>query len=350
MKRALPLIGALLVAGGLFLLGWLAWVILSPGPAPYRYELVAEGGMDKFPDLGLNGQEDLAIRKYEVRAAGADTPVAVLHVGNKENGAPVLLEWQNRAAEPVLTITAQMSELVNLAQAVSKHTPPRSVVLAWWDTSRQLELLAGANVLLDENLAQPLLIPAPWHGERDAIEALEQRFWKVPRSSETEAQFNQYVDALLSDVRTGVAKLRQLAGGGEAYVVVHLSEAYRLGALHPDRFGIAYRDFPKTGQTHGMITGVKGWLDKQGYESYALEDKGGNAVRVYFFTAPTSGDTLMAQMLPFSTSRPLELEELQLVYQHRGYWLYKLPTADQKSTQGTEPRMPLKPKGDQKKR
>lgn len=332
-QRALLVTGGLLVAGGLFFVGWLAWVTLKPGPAPYSYALVAEGGVEKFPELGLRDQEELSVRKYEVHAEEVEDPIAVLHVGSKQNGAPVLLDWQNRTAEPVITLTAQMSELAALVQALSKHAAPGSLVLAWWDTSRQLKLLAGANVLFDENLGQPLLIPTPWRGDRDAIEALERKFWKFPSPSTTDAQFRQYVGALLADVPAGVARLRQLAGEREAYVVVHVSDAYRLGALQPDRFGIGYKDFPKTSQTHGMIDGAKNWLRQQGYEFYTVEAKGENSLRVYFLTGATDRDTLIAQLLPFSSSNPLELEELQIVYQHRGYWVYKLPPIDQSSKQ-----------------
>ena len=41
--------------------------------------------------------------------------------------------------------------------------------------------------------------------------------------------------------------LRELTGGREAYVVVHISDLYKLGMMRPDRIGVAYKDFPVKG-------------------------------------------------------------------------------------------------------
>ena len=43
-NKLLPLLGVFLVTGGFLLLGWLAYVSLSPGVAPYHYKLIEEGG------------------------------------------------------------------------------------------------------------------------------------------------------------------------------------------------------------------------------------------------------------------------------------------------------------------
>lgn len=339
MQRALLAIGIVLTAAALVFLAWFAWLMGNPGPPPYRYELVAEGGADRFPDLGLEDQDRLSIRTYEVRTQSVDEPLAVFHVGSKNNGTSVLLAWENRTAEPVLTLGAEISELTALAKAVSEHVGPDAIVLAWWDTSRQLELLAGTNVLFDEHLARPALIPPPWQAERDVIEAFERSFWKVPVGSRTEARFERYVDALLSDVPSGVRKLRGLAGDRETFVVVHLADAYKLGAQRPEEFGIGYKDFPRIGQLHGMISGVKNWLSKQGYESYTVEPRGESALRLYFLTDASARNTLIAQLLPFSTSNPVELEELAVVYQQGGYWVYKLRPG-QENKQSAQPESP----------
>jgi len=31
-------------------------------------------------------------------------------------------------------------------------------------------------------------------------------------------------------------------------------------------------------------------------------------------------------MLPFISSKPVDLEALQLIYQHGSYWVYKIPS------------------------
>lgn len=324
--KALPFIGGALVAGGLALLAFALWPLVFPPPAPYSYALLAEGKGAEFPDLGLGEQANLVVRKYEVRAEGADRPVAVFHVGDKGAG-PVRLDWTNRVAEPVFALGGAMSEVATLARAVAKHATAESVVLGWWDTSRQLELLVGAKVLFNENLLQPILLPTAWSGRRDLIEAQERAFWQAPARGATEPAFAEYIDALLSDETAGAAKLRQLTAGSKTFLVVHLTDAYKVGALDPRRFGIGYKDFPDIGGTHALINQVKGWLREQGYESYAAEKRDEAMARVYFLTDAASANTLIARLLPFSTSNPFDLAEFALVYQHRGYWVYELATA-----------------------
>jgi hydroxylamine oxidation protein HaoB len=314
------------------LLGLVGWAFLYPAPPPYSYELVAEGGAEKFADLGLDASADLAIRKYEIRAEGVKEPVAVLHLGQRPSGEPVLLEWQNNTTEPILTLGPSLAETKTLTDKMSQHVPAGSLVLAWWDTSRRLQFLAGTEVLFDENLARPILIPSAWQGKGDAVEAIEREFWRVPSSPQTQAGFDRYVEALLLDEAAGVAKLNELAGGREAYVIVHLLDAYKLGALRPDRFGIGYKDFPGRGQLHGLVKHVKEWLAENDYKSYALvPPSGSEATRVFFLTDAAHADTLMARMLPFNTSTPFEIEGLRLVYQHGGYWVYRLSADSTKS-------------------
>ena len=42
----------------------------DPGPAPYHYRVVEEGGADKFPKLELNAWPDLKISKQEMHVEG----------------------------------------------------------------------------------------------------------------------------------------------------------------------------------------------------------------------------------------------------------------------------------------
>src|SRR5699024_2110242 len=136
---------------------------------------------------------------------------------------------------------------------ITRHVSPKAMVLSWWDISRRLELLTGVNTLFHENLAKPLLIPTPWIDQRDGIEKLEHRFWQVHDSSDAKARLKRITEALLADEATGVSILRELAGDREAYVVIHYSDAYKLGVMKPKRFGIGYKDFSDQGQLHAVI-------------------------------------------------------------------------------------------------
>jgi hydroxylamine oxidation protein HaoB len=326
MTRPLPLIGLTLIMAGLFLLGWLARLIVDPAPAPYGYQLVRSGGADSFPELGL-ADHKLTVRQYEIRAPGVDLPIGTLHVSDAGEAGPVVLAWDHGAPEPVLQVGTDPRELNALAAAVAKHLPDGALLLGWWDISRQAQLLANTRVLFDRNLIEPLLIPGPWHGSENAIEALERDFWKVPDEARLQRAFREFVEALLDKPEAALPRLRKLAGPGEVYIVLQVADAYRAGVMAPERFAIGFKDFPRTGRLHGVIQSVKAWLTEHGYDAYALEWKDDTAVRVYFLTNAASRNALIARMLPFSHANPLAQDAPQVVYQHGRYWVYKLPPA-----------------------
>ncbi len=334
--RLFPSISLVLVGGGFLLLVWSAWSVFttdnSEGPL-YKYDLVAEGGIDQFEKLGLTegDVDDLMIHKYEVRVDGIDKPLADFHVGFDSREIPVLLNWNNHLAEPVLTMHRSSLELNLLVKAVTEHLPEKSTVLTWWDTARGLELLADVNSPFNENLAQPVIIPDLWNTREGEIAAIEHSFWKVPEEVESRDQFDSFVDALLADENTGIAKLKALSSEQETYIIVHMTDAYRLGVMRPDSFGIGYKDFPKGGQLHGLIEHVKDWLKEQGHDSYLITPMSDTFIRVFFLTDETSTQSLMAKLLPFNTSNPLLLETIQLVGQYKGYWVYKLPASEKEN-------------------
>lgn len=332
--RRRGLVGCLLIAAGLLLLGWTVWLAL-PGAAPHRYVQVGQGGAERFAGLYLEGLWEGPVTAYEAHVEGVAKPVATFHVAQTEHAGPVLLDWRNHGHEPLVHLGSDAEQTAALARAIATHSPRGSLILAWWDTSRQLQLLAGVDVVVGTHLGAPLVVPATWDDRRDAIERLERAFWGSAEADATaSAPFEQFVDALVSDETSGVAALRALAGGREAYIVVHQADAYRAGLLRPAQFGVGYRDFPKSGDLHRLVRVVKSWVAAEGYTGYAVQartesaDDSSGRTRVYFLTDERSTQTLLARMLPFTTSNPLLLDELRLVFQHGGYWVYRLPGAD----------------------
>ena len=71
---------------------------------------------------------------------------------------------------------------------------------------------------------------------------------------------------------------------------------------------------------------VKRWQADHKHTAYSVHGLSENVVRAYFLTDEKSGSTLIAKMLPFTTSNPVEFQELKLVYQYGGYWVYKIPS------------------------
>ena len=220
------------------------------------------------------------------------------------------------------------SELTLLAPAIAKHVPKDAAILAWWDTSRQIQLLSGVETVFTSHLSEPLITPSFWRPRIEAIEKYEREFWGSTASAEERGKFQRFADALSAEATEGAAMLRELTGGREAFVVVHISDLYKLGLMRPDRIGVAYKDFPlKGGNVHGLSAMVKRWLTDNNYTSQTVHGLSENYARAYYLTDAKSGNTLLAQMLPMTTSQPLEFKAVQLVYQQGGYWVYKIPSA-----------------------
>lgn len=315
-----PAIGISLIAGGLALLGWVAVDSLTPAPAPYSYRLSGEtptsetAFAEQLPGVVLND--------YEVRVEGFDDALATARVAEGPDGR-VLLDYVAYYGEPLLSVDVEPEPLVRLAAAIEEHTGEGALLLGWWDTGRRLNLLTGRQVLFADNLLNPVIVPAVWRGRETAVRAVEAAFWQG-RSGEKEAGFDAFVEVLLSDELVGSSRLRQLAGDQEAFLVLDLRDAYKMARAMPARFGLGFKDFAGASERHGVMKQVRDWLRQEGYESYAVEPLDGNVVRVYFLTDSASQETLLARALPFSTSNPLEVDGLDLVFQHKGYWVFRI--------------------------
>lgn len=325
--KILPSLGFLLVTGGLFLIGWFAYLWFKPAPAPYSYQLVDEGAVTKFDKLPLQAWPDLTISKYELHVQSVDKPIAIAYRAAKKNGQSFLLNWENLASEPVVSMGSDLSELATIATDITKHVPKDAVILAWWDTSRQLGFLSERETLFTSHLGQPLITPSYWKDRSEVIGEYERQFWGASGSSEQERKFQQFADALSSEVNKGAGMLRELAGTREAYVVVHPSDLYKLGLMRPDRVDIAFKDFPLTGNVHGLVNQIKAWMKEYGYDTYSLQSLSEKLVRVYFLNESKKGKTLLSQMLPLMNSTPVDFQAMQLVHKHGGYWVYKIPAS-----------------------
>lgn len=327
-SKLLPSLGIILVAGGLFVLGWFAYLWFKPELPPYHYQLVEEGGVEKFKNLELEQFPDLSIGKFEVRVDSIDKPLAFAYRASRPGFNPVLLHIDNQFPEPVTSMEGMLSETKAVSLAIAKHVPKDAIILAWWDTSRKLGLLSDRPVMFTSYVGQPVIAPSYWKDRHKAIERYEQEFWGSPASAEERRKFEQFTDALIAYPRQGAAMLRELVGPREAYVVVHVSDIYKLGLMRPDRIEVAFKDFPLTGNVHGLSGQVKAWLTNNNYTTYTLQSLTEKEIRAYFLREGGGSNILLAKMLPFSNFRPMDLDALQLIHKEGGYWIYKVPPVE----------------------
>jgi hydroxylamine oxidation protein HaoB len=314
------------VTGGLVLLGWFAYLWFTPAPAPYQYQLLESETVDRA-ELGLDAWPELSLSKYQVKITDIDKPVAHAIVARQGDESPVLINWESHTSELFLATDRKPDEITGLADAINKHAAPDARILAWWDTAQQLNLLTGRDTLFNGHLNEPLIIPDQWQDQREAIRAYENQFWQTDVSQQQRDQFQRFSEALVSLPEQGLAILRQLTDNvDETYLIVHVTDLYKLGLMQSDKFGVTYQNFPLTGNMHGLINHMKVLLKQNEFDTYTLQSLSDEAIRVFFLNDAQSSDTLMAQLFPFvEKTAPTELQLMQLIHQHGGYWVYQIP-------------------------
>jgi hydroxylamine oxidation protein HaoB len=116
------------------------------------------------------------------------------------------------------------------------------------------------------------MIPVPWLEQSEAIQAYEKQFWGSKATAKRTEQFKRFSEALAAPAEEGVKQLRELIGSDrETYVIVHVTDLYKLGLMYPDRIGVAYQNFPMTGNMHGMINQMKVQLKENDFDTYTLQ-------------------------------------------------------------------------------
>ncbi|MBL1258059.1 hydroxylamine oxidation protein HaoB [Methylocystis sp. Sn-Cys] len=311
------IIGAGLIAIGIALLGWAGYSSLRP---PSHYSLtIAAAPDDAAKEVASLGLAPDALQRVEISIPQERRPIAAGLVA-REGGRLSPLVWRNEVTEPILFADVSAADITKVLTAIRDHVGEDAVVLAWWDLSRAIRLAAKRNAPLDDARASGLLIPAAWPDAQGAEQA-RLGAGAAPKSSET---FDRFIDALLSDEKRGSETLSEIAAGKPAYVAVHISDVWKVAAARPERLSIAYKDFPSSGVSHGVIKSATQWMREQKIDGgFAVEPIGG-ATRLHYFARKGDSDALIAKLLPFSTSNPAQLERLELVYQHKGWWIYRL--------------------------
>jgi hydroxylamine oxidation protein HaoB len=319
----------LMIAGGL-IAATAFWSARATSELPYRRTEQAVSREDIANGLGMPIDPAISIRRVSYLLPDQAQPLATSLALSGPSGN-VSLTWENHVAERVLSGDATLDETSRLLKAIHSHVADDDVVFAWWDLSRKIRLITRKDAPLDDRHGRGLLVPEAWEQSREAVKREEARFWKEDVADRAEQDFSSFFDSLLKSETDGANDLEQLARGRRAFVVVRLSDLWRLASDRPDLLSIAYRDFPGSAQSHGVMKQVREWLRESGLDyPYAVEPIG-SAVRIHYLPKAEQQNLLIAKLLPFTTTNPLGLSRFRLVFQHRGYWIYRLVPAAEAS-------------------
>ena len=115
---------------------------------------------------------DLTIARYEVYTEGVDQPLATGHTARRGQGAPVLLDWENRTSELLISLDSKLSELAALSAAIDKHAPKDAADPGLVGHLAPDQPPERARHPVQHRIsAEPLIVPVVW---RDRMQAIAQ--------------------------------------------------------------------------------------------------------------------------------------------------------------------------------
>lgn len=300
----------------------------QPAAITHRYDPVA--GAEPSPEarklaerLGATGEV------LELYSKGEDRPLVRVEAAILPDGSRQILDWRSLGATPLLRRDISAAEDLRLVEALQTHLPENSSILAFPGISHRLQALISATFPLADAV-EPLVIPPPWQRRAADAAALEIAFWGTPAAKgQPDNALDALIDALLAEDVNGAARIRVLAGMGEAYLLLHLGDAFQLGQLRPGRMEIVRRDFAASGFSHDLAREARRWGQSNGHAAWAVDRAQDGSLRGHYLTDAAETATLAAQLLPFNTSRLDSVAGLRLVWQWEGYWLYRVsPVAE----------------------
>lgn len=309
--------GLALLAFGAMLLAWSLFAAINP-TAHYAVEFAPADDAATKALGGLALKSDF--QRIDIRELEEKRIVASGLLARDGAGRLTPLDWRNAVTEPVFFADFAASDLVKTLTAIRDNVGEDAVIFAWWDLSRAIRLVSGRDAPLDDARATGLQIPAAWKN----TSAQEAARWGAGADEASSKHFMSFIDALLMDETAGADALRKLANGKPAFIAVHIADIYKIATARPGKLTVAYKDFASSSVSHGVIKSAQQWLQEQKIEGgYAVEPTGG-ATRLHYLRRKSNGDALIARLLPFSTSLAAPPTRLTLVYQHKGWWVWRL--------------------------
>lgn len=201
-------------------------------------------------------------------------------------------------------------------------------VISWWDNAQRIHLLSGNNTWVNAPVSE-------------AFEHQQQEFWKhvsggFQKHSEPSQQLANW---LLMDAEQALEDIKKTIQIPHAlYFLVCIDDLARLSemrALSGKAVPFETRVFRSDNNIHSLISSVKRWAREKSNGSYLVQHLPGLSVRVWRITSAEGEKTLLARLLPFTSSLEKPLQNLELI--HRSEWsgfvsIYQLPVVKSEKT------------------
>lgn len=305
---------AVWLSGGLVILAGL-WVMLFglpelPKPAFEVQQFASlKPGQAGFPQLHSVFPAN-TLDRYRIGREGAGVELTVANFQNPQ-GKPesAIVYLPTDPAQPKAESGLRHDLWQSTAEAILKHTADNALFLSWWDDGQRLAFLTGRTAWIK----QPVASAYPESKQRD--------FWQKAGGGfdRDETRLKQLARWLSMDADAALAEMAQsIPKDQPAYWLACLDDLARLSeieALSGVRLPFEARIFPQADNIHGQIAEVRRWAEETGVSSYLVQQLPGGGARVWRITTEAGTKTLLARLLPFTTSLAHPLENLNLVYQ-----------------------------------
>lgn len=194
------------------------------------------------------------------------------------------------------------------AEAITKHTDERALILSWWDNAQRVRFLTGRDTWLD----RPAAAAFPDGNER--------AFWgEVAGGFASGGEPEQWARWLTMEADAAITEMKsRLPQDRPVYLLVCLDDLARsaeIEALSGVRLPFEAAVFPTEGDVHGQIAQVKRWAREKGDFGYLVQQIPGVGIRAWRITTKQGQEMLLARLLPFNTSLARPLPQLPVVYQ-----------------------------------
>ncbi len=319
--RLIRTLGAsLLLIGGSFILFTLVLGLTSDPSAGLKYEKVGEllPGFPGFPDAEMH----FPIQKIDqVGIAYPDGHHHVFDVAHYQDIAGQIrqaLIFLSTKQNPQ-QVPAQVADLNHLtwqawldASASFRNTKAKNALfMTWWDNAQRIHLLSGKKSWANA--------PA-----REAFDRRQQGFWQHVSGGflKHSEPLKQLADWLLMDAQQAIDTIEQrFEKPNQLYFLVTIDDLARLSemsTLSGKSVPFETRVFRSDENIHRLISRMRRWAREKGNGSYLVQHLPQLGVRVWRITTAEGEKTLLARLLPFTSSLANPLRSLKLV--HRSEW------------------------------
>lgn len=196
-----------------------------------------------------------------------------------------------------------------LSDAVTKHTKDSDRFITYWDNAQRLHLFTGRKAIPEKPV------------EVAYATAEEKALWRKVGGGfsqpEELALFARCLVGKASDAKSCLSPLYTDAGDNFILVsaddMAHIQE---IGRLTGQGLPLETRLFSTDSDLHGQIRQVREWAQEgEGTGSYMLQAIDEKFVRAWRIIDPDFEDSLLASLLPFTTSADKDFGDLKLVFQ-----------------------------------